>query len=258
MRRAGSLKERIKEAEGERGPLHFALEIYRHIKWRIYCARMQGKTRQEAFQYIYKNDGWGYLRLEDAPDDFYSGPGSYAAELVEPYVILVKELVAEMGIKTIVDLGCGDFNVGSRIAPLVDDYTGCDIVPELVARNNRIFSDDGCRFVCLDMVDDNLPPADLCLIREALQHLSNEEVLQILPKLRQYKFVLITEGVEMSRGACNSDVPHGSYRGISLEDPPFSMAGTEMLRLEHPHTKNTLVVSTLFSNPREPLLEKER
>lgn len=258
MGRISSIKERIKEIEGEKGALHFALERYRRIKWWAYCTRMERKTRQKVFQDIYKKDKWGYLRLEGAPSDFYSGPGSYADELVEPYVNLVKELVAEMGIKTIVDLGCGDFNVGSRIAPLVDDYTGCDIVPELVERNNRKYSDDGCHFVCLDMVDDDLPPADLCLIREALQHLSNEEVLQILPKLRQYKFVLITESVEMSRGACNSDVPHGSYRGISLEDPPFSMAGTEMLRLEHPHTKNTLVVSTLFSNPREPLLEKER
>ena len=261
MGRIGSIKEKVKEAEGERGALHYVLEQYRHIKRRIYNARLQRESRKEVFQYIYKKDVWGYIRPEAAPRDFYSGPGSYADELVDPYVSLVKELIVEKGIETIVDLGCGDFNVGSRISPYVADYTGCDIVPELIERNKRKFGNDGCGFVCLDIVEDDLPAADLCLIREVFQHLSNEEVLQVLPKLRQYKYVLITGTIERTKEGFNDNIPHGRYRGVSLESPPFNMTGTEMLRLKHPLTKNStdcVVVSTLFSNPREPLSEKGR
>ncbi len=139
--------------------------------------------------------------------------------------------------------------MGSRIAPLVVGYTGCDIVPELIERNKNKFGNNRCSFVCLDMVEDDLPAADLCLIREVFQHLSNKEILNVLPKLRQYKFVLVTESIKSSEEGLNKDIPHGSGRGVSLECPPFCMSGTEMLRLNHPVDKGRVVVSTLFKQP---------
>ena len=206
-------------------------------------------SRKKIFRDIYRNDQWARRkRYEAASSDFYSGPGSYADELVNPYVSLVRELIAEKEIESIADLGCGDFNVGSRISQLVADYTGCDIVPELVERNKRKYGGDGCRFVCLDMVVDDLPSADLCLIREVFQHLGNEEVQHVLPKLRQYKYVLVTETIKRNKEGSNEDITHGGFRGVSLEYPPFCMAGTEMLRLVHPDDEKSVVVSTLFCN----------
>lgn len=252
----GSVKEKIKNAEGKSRALHYVLEKYRYIKHSVYYARAQKIPRREIFQNIYKNDTWGYIRYESAHTDFYSGPGSYANELVNPYVSLVKDFISEKKIKTIVDLGCGDFNVGSRIAPLVANYTGCDIVPELIERNKKRYGNDRCSFVCLDIVDDDLPAADLCLIREVLMHLSNKEVMQVLPKLRQYEFVLITETIRCNEEGLNKEIPHGSYRGVSLDYPPFNMSCTEVLRLEHPHQENSVVVSSLLNNSRESLSDK--
>ena len=249
MGRIRSIKEKIKEAEGKSKVLHYFLEKYRYIRRYFYNARLQKMSRKETFQDIYKNDRWGYFRYENAPCDFYSGPGSYADELVNPYVSLVRKLISEKEIKTIADLGCGDFNVGSRIAPLVVDYTGCDIVPELIERNKKKFGNDRCSFVCLDIVEDDLPAADLCLIREVFQHLSNKEIMNVLHKLRQYKFVLVTETIKSIEEGFNKDIPHGSGRGVSLECPPFCMTGTEMLRLNHPVDKGCVVVSTLFKQP---------
>ena len=246
MGRISLIKEKVKEAEGKSRGLHYFLEKYRYIRRYLYNARLQRMSRKETFQDIYKNDRWGYVRYEAAPCDFYSGPGSYADELVNPYVALVKKLISEKEIKTIADLGCGDFNVGSRIAPLVVDYTGCDIVPELIERNKEKFGNNRCKFVCLDIVEDDLPSADLCLIREVFQHLSNKEVMKVLPKLRQYKFVLVTETIKSSEEGFNKDIPHGSHRGVSLEHSPFCMTGTEMLRLTHPVDKGCVVVSTLY------------
>lgn len=252
MRYISSIKEKVKAAEGKSRALHYVLEKRRFIKRRIIefrrDTRYRKKTRKETFQDIYKNDTWGYVRYETAPSDFYSGPGSYADGLVNPYVSMIKEFVSEKGIKTIVDLGCGDFNVGSKIAPLVDEYIGCDVVPELIERNIKKYSNDRCKFVCLDIVDDDLPIADLCLIREVFQHLNNKEIMQVLPKLHQYKYVLITETIISSEEGVNKDITHGRYRGVSLEKAPFYMTGTEMLRLEHPHEKDSIVVSTLYKH----------
>lgn len=246
MGRMDSLKEKVKETEGKNGLFHYMLEKRRRFRKYCHDTRLRRTSRKKTFQNIYKNDKWGYLRYETAPSDFYSGPGSYADELVNPYVSLVKELVSEKEIKTIADLGCGDFNVGSRIAPLVIEYIGCDIVPELIRRNKKLFGNTRCRFVRLDIVKDDLPAADLCLIREVFQHLSNEEVMKVLPKLRQYKYILITETIKRNEEGHNKDILHGSYRGVSLELPPFCLTGTEMLRLNHPHSKNADVVSTLY------------
>ena len=249
MGRISSIKEKVKEAECKSRVLHYFLEKYRYISRYSYNARLQRMSRKETFQDIYKNDRWGYFRYKNAPCDFYSGPGSYAGELVNPYVSLVKKLISEKEIKTIADLGCGDFNVGSRIAPLVVDYTGCDIVPELIERNKKKFGNDRCSFVCLDIVEDDLPAADLCLIREVFQHLSNKEIMNVLHKLRQYKFVLVTETIKSIEEGFNKDIPHGSHRGICLKYPPFCMMGTEVLRLNHPVDKGYVVVSTLFKQP---------
>lgn len=247
MGRISSIKEKVKEAEGESRFLHYVLEKYRYVRRYLYNARLRRMSRKETFQEIYKNDKWGYIRYEAAPCDFYSGPGSYAGELVNPYVSLVRKLISEKEIKTIADLGCGDFNVGSRIAPFVVDYTGCDIVPELIERNKKKFGNDRCSFVCLDMVEDELPAADLCLIREVFQHLSNKEVMKVLSKLRQYKFVLVTETIKSGEEGFNKDIPHGTHRGVSLEYPPFCITGTEMLRLDHPVDKGCVVVTKMLN-----------
>ena len=246
MRWIGLLKEKVKKAESKSRSLHYFLEKRRYIKRLKSDASLRKMSRKETFQDIYKNDRWWFAEQGYASKDFFSGPGSYANELVNPYVSLVRKLVSEKGIKTIADLGCGDFNIGSRIAPLVTGYIGCDIVPELI--DQKRFGNDGCKFVCLDIVDDDLPAADLCLIREVFQHLSNKEIMMVLPKLRKYKYVLITETIISSEEGINKDITHGRYRGVSLEKAPFCMTGTEMLRLEHPHEESSIVVSTLYNH----------
>ncbi len=104
MGRIRSIKEKVIEAEGKSRVLHYLLEKYRYIRRYLYNARLQRKSRKETFQDIYKNDRWGYFRYENAPCDFYSGPGSYAGELVNPYVSVVRKLITEKEIKQLLTL----------------------------------------------------------------------------------------------------------------------------------------------------------
>jgi hypothetical protein len=80
-----------------------------------------------------------------------------------------------------VDLGCGDFNVGSQLRPYCSEYVACDIVQSLIERNKLKFADRGVEFRALDMASDPLPAGDVVFIRQVLQHMSNAQILALLP-----------------------------------------------------------------------------
>ncbi|MGJ8642767.1 MAG: methyltransferase domain-containing protein [Luteolibacter sp.] len=116
-----------------------------------------------------------------------------------------------------VDLGCGDMNVGKQLIPLCKSYTGADVVRYVIERNRSVFKDLSTDFVHCDIVNDQLPDGDVCFLRQVLQHLSNDQIRAILPKLRKYRFVYITEHVpkDWNGVSPNLDKPQG--RGIRLD-----------------------------------------
>src|SRR5438270_1457268 len=144
-----------------------AIREINKIRFWKYRQRFGSMERRDVFSTVYEERIFG-----SAPGQaYYSGDGS-AEQFAQSYVELVADHIAQHGITSIVDLGCGDFRIGSRIAPLVPQYRGIDIVPQLVQYNTRHYGSERVSFECLDIVDDPLPPADLCLIRQVFQHLN--------------------------------------------------------------------------------------
>ena len=128
-----------------------------------------------------------------------------------------------------VDLGCGDFRIGRRIvADTGVRYTGVDIVPELVSYYQQRFSSDHVRFECANIAADPLPDAQLCLLRQVLQHLSNAEIRCVLTNVSKYSNVLISEHVPTHPRCFNRDKTHGpdirAYfgSGVYPDREPFS------------------------------------
>jgi len=115
--------------------------------------------RRQTFQSVYATREWG-----TGEDEFYSGIGS-DDEMVGPYAQVVREVIREKRIQTVVDVGCGDFRVGKAIVAAGTRYVGVDIVPELIERNRRLFGDETTQFVCLDAVVAPLPDGDLCILK---------------------------------------------------------------------------------------------
>ena len=66
-------------------------------------------------------------------------------------------------------------------------YTGMEIVPTVIEANVRRFASANVRFVCADARSVELPPADLILLKDVLQHWTNAEVARFLPRLREYR-----------------------------------------------------------------------
>jgi SAM-dependent methyltransferase len=198
---------------------------YHHAR-RYYERRLNAhRTLADVFEDIYRRGGWG-----GAPGEWCSGSGS-ASEQTAGYLAAVAVFVRERGVRSVVDLGCGDFCVGAGIAALGVDYTGVDIVPGLIERNSRSFASEHVRFTCLDITRDELPDGDLALVRQVFQHLSNAEITAAIARLDRFRYALITEHYPAPgrMRAPNADKPHGGCTrvvdgsAVCLDEPPFGL-----------------------------------
>ncbi len=174
---------------------------------------------------IYEKNLWG-----GEEGEFYSGSGSHHPDLVGPYLKQVGAfLTSREEALTIVDLGCGDFNVGSQLVKYAKKYIAVDIVPELIERNRNMYSKDHLEFHCLDLAKDELPAGDCAILRNVLQHVSNAEIARIVPKLGRYKYIILTEHVPDGNFIPNLDIISGQGirlkkgSGVDLTAAPFRM-----------------------------------
>jgi SAM-dependent methyltransferase len=197
-----------------------AAYVRKRLQWDMATAR--AKPRREIFSDIYENNRWG-----GEAGSYDSGSGS-RHDINAPYISALRALIRSEGAKCIIDLGCGNFEVARHILSPGLRYVGCDIVPGLVARNSAQFASEHIEFRNLDIVSDPLPEGDLCMIRQVLQHLSNEEIARVLRKARQYPLLVVTDEQVIGDNAnYNVDINpyHGTRRvfgqGLKLELAPF-------------------------------------
>lgn len=212
------------------------LNWYRLQRSQIRAARSPARSHREIFDDVYRNYRWGG-RGRAA---FFSGHGSNE-EVAAPYVSRVRDFIEEHGIESVCDLGCGDYRVGARIASAVTHYVGIDVVPSLVDWLNANHARPGkVTFRCADMAEDPLPVADLYLIRQVLQHLSNDAIAGAVGNLPRPGWLIVTEHQpdDADLTAANLDNGTGSTirlhkgSGVYLERPPFSLDGFQGMLLE--------------------------
>ena len=164
-----------------------------------------------AMTQIYEKNLWGGKKSE-----FYSGLGSHQPETVNPYITVVSNILK--GFETppeVCDLGCGDFNIGKELVKYSKMYIAVDIVPDLIAHNQKIFEADNLEFQALDIAKDALPSGDVAILRQVLQHLSNAEITSVIEKLYNYKYVILTEHLPEGEFEPNKDIISG--QGIRLK-----------------------------------------
>jgi SAM-dependent methyltransferase len=195
--------------------------IKRRARW-IHNARQPVAA---VFREVYERNLWG-----GAQGTFYSGPGS-ESHAATAYAEGIRSFIASRKIKSIVDLGCGDFRIASRFVTDDVSYVGVDIVEPLVRQNTALYHSDKVSFACLDIIDDELPDGELCLIREVFQHLSNAQILKVIPKLRRFKHAVYTACQPALGAPCtpNRDISHGVDTrlwlgsALFLDQPPFNV-----------------------------------
>lgn len=205
---------------------------------------------KDAMEQVYEKNLWG-----GNSSDFYSGEGSHLPEIVTPYIAVVIDFLQSFENPLIVcDLGCGDFNIGKELVQFSKKYIAIDIVENLIEHNKKQFKADNLEFHCLDIATADLPKGDCAIIRQVLQHLSNAEVQNIVDKLVDFKYVILTEHLPEGDFIPNKDIISGQgirlkkQSGINLMAAPFHFNVKEEKELLYIDLKNGKgrLVTTLF------------
>lgn len=190
-------------------------------------------TLKETFERIYENEIWG--RSDDSSDLFCSGEGSHNFNVTSVYFAAIENFLNSFEKKIdVVDLGCGDFSVGSKIRHLCNQYVACDITEPLIKRNKIKYKDINVDFRLMDITEDELPHGDVVFIRQVLQHLSNKQIIKVVKKLqREFEYIVVTEHLPIAKHFTpNLDKPAGpnirlglgeNGSGIILTERPFKL-----------------------------------
>jgi len=165
------------------------------------------------FSRIYRDNGF-------AGTESLSGAGS---TLFQTRVIRQKlpKLFRELGIRSIVDIPCGDFH-WMRDVELTDiHYTGVDVVQEMVRKNQQLYGGPLRAFECSNLITGPLPSADLVFCRDCLVHLLFDDALAAIETIckSRCKWLLMTT---FTRNVPNVELDSVGWRALNLTLAPFN------------------------------------
>ncbi|MFC5345266.1 trans-aconitate 2-methyltransferase [Brevundimonas staleyi] len=175
-------------------------------------------TNRERFETVFRTRRW-------ATGQSVSGPGSdLGSGSVEHSIRMLTKTVDELGVRSIADVPCGDFNwfdLFLRDRPQVD-YVGYDIVAPLIAQNRA--AHPGRRFEVLDIVTEVPAPADLIFSKDLVNHLYERDVWATLRNMSASgaRWLMITSNT----GAPNKELTllrSGASRELDLQTAPYSL-----------------------------------
>lgn len=207
-----SLREALKRIPGLRAAVRFA----RDERDKMHLSK---KSIETIFADIYTGNKW---RGRDSA----SGTGS---DLRQTEVVrnALPALWEALGIRTMLDVPCGDFHWMKHVALERIEYTGADIVLDMVERN-REYETSTIHFCRINLVEDKLPRFDLIFCRDCLVHLSFKDAQKALQNICDSgsTYLLTTTFSDLER---NVDIATGQWRKLNLTLSPFSLSPPALL-----------------------------
>lgn len=205
-------------------------------------SRQQNKMYVSVFNRIYLTDFW----------QGGSGPGSDQANASQ-YISLLNNILKDPNYQTVVDLGCGDWEIMQHIRlPNSIAYHGYDVSTVILEQISSKYSKSNIHFHHTNNLYDfskNGMKGDLLIVKDVLQHLPNSDVQYFINNiLPQYRWALITNAMDGTEWYIepNVDIPLGRVRPLLLQQEPFNLKNVEvLLEYEGPELKQVL----LYTNP---------
>lgn len=167
---------------------------------------------------------------------------SFSSLLSQPQSILertdqlrqqIPSLLQSLHIQSIVDCGCGDWSWFQTIPLQSIHYTGLDIVPELIQRNQTLFKGPTVRFRQMDCVAQEGPHADLWLARDFCNGLDKPSILRFLKefcKSNSKYLALTTVSNHKNDGEWMTGIVHPidlTHESFGLPEPIAKLADGE-------------------------------
>jgi SAM-dependent methyltransferase len=183
------------------------------------------------FEDIYRSGAWG------------TGSGSGSSEAVtRPYRLFLQDFLRRRAIRSVVDVGCGDWQFSSHVDWSGVRYLGIDVSATALASSRR-FEGPNVAFREGDARVDELPEADLLIAKDVLQHWSNDDIQGFLPRLERFRYALITNGFPPTR-LYKTNLPKkagAGYRPIDLSADPFRLEGRYVLEWQGDEPKRVFL-----------------
>lgn len=172
---------------------------------------------EKVFTHLVDSFGWCPGHKGETP----CGEGSYL-DACAPIVQHLPEWFKTYGIKSVVDVGCGDFHWMRGINFDGMEYDGFDVVKKFVDELQKTHDKTNVRFHHADALEAPLPKADLYICKDVLNHYPVELGLRLLSKMRdsaKYFAALTFPGYPRESGR----IALGAWWFIDLAQPPFNL-----------------------------------
>lgn len=191
---------------------HNILVLYKEISF-IKTLLLKNSSLNNIFDTIYETNAWGCG----------SGSGSNE-ELMRGYVAFLEDFMHKNNIKSVADVGCGDWQFSKNIDYSGISYTGYDVASFVINANKEKYSKENVSFVHYNGDFNEIKGADLLICKDVLQHLPLENIEQFLKILPKFRFALITNDLPNGKnGELNSQINAGQYRPLDLRAKPFNL-----------------------------------
>lgn len=201
------------------------VRVYRQIKEAQQTADFSSSSMEEIFSGIYRKNSW-------ADPESVSGRGSTIAR-TKVIRKALPALLDKVRAKSLLDASCGDFNWMQHVDLTNVEYTGADVVAELIDRNRQKYGSKGRSFILLNITSDQIPTVDVILCRDCFIHLSYKHIQAAIANFNKSgsRFLLATTHTLVS---ANTDIQTGLWRPVNLELPPFSFPRPALMITEDP------------------------
>jgi len=171
------------------------------------------RPAEAIFSSIFFGNKWG-------GKESVSGRGS---DLLQTRVIRneLKSVYSGFHIQTILDIPCDDFYWMNHVDLEGMDYTGADIVGELIEQNKQQYEKRNIHFCKLNLIKDKLPKVDLLFCRDCLVHFSFKDIFLALRNVCDSGSEYLLTTTFTSR-LHNDDIATGQWRAPNFEVAPFA------------------------------------
>ncbi|MBX2683461.1 class I SAM-dependent methyltransferase [Campylobacter lari] len=177
-----------------------------------------------------------------------SGPGS-SKDICENYINFLEVFFQKYNIKSIADVGCGDWQFSKFIDFKDICYVGYDVAEYVVKNNIEKYSKENIQFIHYDGDFDKIKTADLIICKDVLQHLPNKKIFEFIDILYKFKYALISNDINGYYSKfSNKNIEPGDYRPLDLTKKPFNISMEHVFDIKR-MPQNPDIATFLWVNP---------
>lgn len=167
---------------------------------------------EKIFTDIYINNGW------DPNHKSGAGAGDIQTEVIRKEI---PKLVEDYKINSFLDCPCGDLNFMKQIFHLIPNYTGADIVQDMINSHKNSYSE--INFIKMNICNEQVPKNDLIFCRDLLVHLNFSDIFNAVRNIKssgsQYFLTTTFPNRQFNRNVNNFGY---EWRPLNLQIAPFN------------------------------------